>query len=178
MDNNAKEAKWAKVLFRQVGEHFLPLLLQNEEQAKEAVFNDIKESLIALNGLSSKGSSFGAMMVKLAEERMEGEQATKARENGRFGGRPKFANRIPAPRSMEEVAKFADEHELDYNDARTWFARNYEERDGIDKDGNEIMNWKGALINECKAEASKRNKSKGISNSTGYVQHSYKQKVV
>lgn len=65
--------------------------------------------------------------------------------------------RIRPPRSFEEVAVFADAQGLDYDDARLWWQRNFVERPGCDKDGVAFDNWKGALVNACRAEEAKRN---------------------
>lgn len=65
--------------------------------------------------------------------------------------------RIRPPRSFEEVAAFADAQGLDYDDARLWWQRNFVERPGCDKDGVAFDNWKGALVNACRAEEAKRN---------------------
>lgn len=65
--------------------------------------------------------------------------------------------RIRPPRSFEEVAEFADAQGLDYDDARLWWQRNFVERPGCDKDGVAFDNWKGALVNACRAEEAKRN---------------------
>ena len=67
--------------------------------------------------------------------------------------------RIPAPRDKYEVMDFAEDNGLYVEDARLWYQRNYVERPGCDKDGEVIRNWRGALINACKAEASKRSES-------------------
>lgn len=66
------------------------------------------------------------------------------------------AVRIPDPRDKHEVMDFAEDNGLDVEDARLWYERNYVERPGCDKDGEVIRNWRGALINACKAEESKR----------------------
>jgi len=66
---------------------------------------------------------------------------------------------IPAPRDRQEVFAFAAEQGLDYDDTRLWWERNFVERDGMDKDGKRFANWKGALINACKAEKEKRRKT-------------------
>ena len=67
------------------------------------------------------------------------------------------SRRIPRPRSFDEVVEFADKEGLDYDDVRLWWERNFVERPGCDKDGVVFENWKGALINACKAEERKRN---------------------
>ena len=90
---------------------------------------------------------------------------SKKEKAGRIGGQAsvnarRFMNKIPPPRSFEEVVAFVDKQGLDYDDARLWWQRNFVERPGCDKDGVVFDNWKGALINACKAEAKKRNTEK------------------
>lgn len=103
--------------------------------------------------------------------------AYKARvENGMKGGRPRnnpdgdASNReaeedrksstspsnVKLPRTKQEVIEFAIDNGLDPDDASTWAEQNLKERHGMDKDGNQIMNWKGALTNYCKAMKKKR----------------------
>ena len=64
--------------------------------------------------------------------------------------------RIPPPKNFDEVAEFVDSVGLEYDDARLWWQRNFVERPGCDKDGVVFENWKGALVNACKAEEAKR----------------------
>lgn len=66
------------------------------------------------------------------------------------------STRCRPPQSFDEVRDFANANGLDYDDMRLWWQRNYVEREGKDKDGYDIKNWKGALIEACKAEAVKR----------------------
>ena len=90
----------------------------------------------------------------------------KKSEAGRKGGvastrarglKPKFeSGRIPPPRSFDEVVAFVETQGLDYDDARLWWQRNFVERPGCDKDGVVFDNWKGALVNACRAESKKR----------------------
>lgn len=68
----------------------------------------------------------------------------------------KIPAHTPAPRDSQEVFAFAAEQGLDYDDTRLWWERNFVERDGMDKDGKRFTNWKGALINACKAEEKNR----------------------
>lgn len=102
-------------------------------------------------------------------------------KNGHLGGRPpkekaeaengahdavpqNLHSNLPAsaprtcrpPRSFDEVRDFAEQNGLDYDDVRLWWERNFVERDGTDKDGKKFKNWKGALVNACKAEETKR----------------------
>jgi len=75
-------------------------------------------------------------------------------ENGKKGGRPPVF--IPLPKGKQEVIEFAADNGLDVDDASTWAEQNLKERHGKDKDGNLIKNWKGALMNYCKAMKKKR----------------------
>ena len=87
---------------------------------------------------------------------------SKKSKAGQIGGQAsvnarKFRNKIPPPEDFDEVVAFVDKHGLDYDDARLWWQRNFVERPGCDKDGVVFDNWKGALVNACRAEAKKRN---------------------
>lgn len=199
---------WSRVLFKDFIRHF-------RKMSPEEIAEDIKESMDALDDLNPDGDSFGSLMVRWANERMNGAFATAARENGKKGGRPRKDTTADAPtrvdgefksdsgnagnmesatsannsrvtttharqsqregegslrlgghvtpsrtcrppRDFDEVKDFIAQNGLDYDDARLWWERNYVERDGIDKDGKPIKNWKGALVNACKAEETKR----------------------
>ena len=74
----------------------------------------------------------------------------------RIGGHVTPSRTCRPPRDFEEVKDFIAQNGLDYDDARLWWERNYVERNGMDKDGKPIKNWKGALVNACKAEETKR----------------------
>lgn len=170
---------WAKVLFKEFIRHFRKL---TDEQKVE----DINASMDALEDLDDSGNSFGALMVKWSMERVEqypqardnGKKGGRPRkglpqpcpigtDETRTGGdmlpsyssSPSVRNarrRVRPPKSFDEVAAFADEIGLDYDDTRLWWERNFVERPGCDKDGVVFENWKGALVNACKAEAEKR----------------------
>ena len=60
------------------------------------------------------------------------------------------------PRNKEEVRLFAIDNGLDVDDANDWAEMNLRECHGRDKDGKPIRNWKGAILNYCKAMAAKR----------------------
>ena len=79
----------------------------------------------------------------------------------RTGGNAPLSNRPPVresglPRSMDDVRAFANAENLDYDDCREWWEINFVERHGADKDGKRIKNWKGALVNWCKAQSERR----------------------
>ena len=60
--------------------------------------------------------------------------------------------------SFDEFTAFIDAQGLDYTDAREWWEMTMVDRDGKDRDGNTIGNWKGALKRFCKNRAAKRSK--------------------
>lgn len=73
---------WCKVFFSDFVFHYIGMT--NKE-----IIKDIKESMIALSKVSEEGSSFGASMVRNANERMASRAANASRNNGLNGGRPK-----------------------------------------------------------------------------------------
>lgn len=79
------ESFWCKVLFKQFISHFRKL-------DDSAIVKDIKDSMDALEDLNENGNSFGAMMVKLSNARIE-ENREKRAEAGRKGGHAKAENR-------------------------------------------------------------------------------------
>lgn len=75
------ESFWAKVLFREFTGHFIAM---NEQE----IVADVKASIVALTRLSEEGDSFGAKMVRWANERIYA-NSEKNRINGSKGGRPR-----------------------------------------------------------------------------------------
>ena len=73
---------WSRVLFKDFIRHF-------RKMTPEQVAEDISASMDALDDLNPDGDSFGSLMVRWANDRMNGAFATAARENGKKGGRPK-----------------------------------------------------------------------------------------
>lgn len=167
---------WCRVLFKEYIKHY-------RKMTDEQIVRDVRQSMDDLEDLVADTDSFGSQMVRWSNERSEEPFATAARENGKKGGRPRkdsseqeearqnqrggegslrlgghvtTSRTCRPPRDFEEVKDFIAQNGLDYDDARLWWERNYVERDGIDKDGKPIKNWKGALVNACKAEETKR----------------------
>lgn len=158
---------WAKVMFEDFTNHYRKL-------DKEQVFADVVKSMDDLYERNPEGDSFGAFMVRRSLGRAE--QYPKASDNGKKGGRPRnnpdgdASNReaevdrksatspsmVKLPKNKQEVIEFAIDNGLDSDDASTWAEQNLRERKGYDKDGNPILNWKGALTNYCKAMERKR----------------------
>lgn len=62
----------------------------------------------------------------------------------------------PLPKSQEEVQDMVFKFNLDGDDAYQWYQMTMVERNGNDRWGNPIWNWKGALVNYCKVMAAKR----------------------
>lgn len=63
---------------------------------------------------------------------------------------------LPMP-SKEQLYDFARAESLDEADARDWYEMTVVDRDGNDREGNRITNWKAALKSFCRARAQRRN---------------------
>lgn len=100
--------------------------------------------------------AIGGLAAELCAGVNDSSKGKKSAQNAGSHKTGKAPAYIPAPRDSQEVFAFAAEQGLDYDDTRLWWERNFVERDGMDKDGNRFANWKGALINACKAEKEKR----------------------
>ncbi|MBQ3720830.1 MAG: hypothetical protein II850_07600 [Fibrobacter sp.] len=59
-----------------------------------------------------------------------------------------------------EFTAFIDAQGLDYTDAREWWEMTMVDRDGKDRDGKPIRNWKIACRRFCEAKANKRKTAK------------------
>lgn len=59
--------------------------------------------------------------------------------------------------SKEQLYDFARAESLDEADARDWYEMTVVDRDGNDREGNRITNWKAALKSFCRARAQRRN---------------------
>ena len=62
---------------------------------------------------------------------------------------------LPLP-TWEEFIEYVDTEGLDYTDAREWWEMTMVDRDGHDRYGKPIANWKAACRRFCKAKANKR----------------------
>ena len=85
---------------------------------------------------------------------LEDRQSQALESQGRAGAQALAVRNLP--RNKEEVRLFAIDNGLDVDDANDWAEMNLRERHGRDKDGKPIRNWKGAILNYCKAMAAKR----------------------
>lgn len=142
-----KREFWVKMEFADFCSHYLNM-------TQKEVFMDVKQSMADMMSGNSAGKSFGAKMVAKARERLAKLGPINS-ENGKKGAYAK-RNKIPLPKNKQEVIEFASDNGLDTDDASTWAEQNLKERRGMDKDGNPINNWKGALTNYCKAMEKKR----------------------
>ena len=88
---------WSRVLFKDFIRHF-------RKMSPEQIAEDITESMDALDDLNPDGDSFGSLMVRWANERMNGAFATAARENGKKGGRPRKDVTTPDTISTDDNA--------------------------------------------------------------------------
>jgi hypothetical protein len=82
---------------------------------------------------------------------------------GKMGGRPPRSTPdasegrgLPKP---EQVYDFARENGLDEMDARDWYEMTIVDRGGKTRNGDPIVNWKGACKRFCTARAKARNKN-------------------
>ncbi len=90
---------WSRVLFRDFIRHF-------RKMTPEQVAEDISASMDALDDLNPDGDSFGSLMVRWANDRMNGAFATAARENGKKGGRPRKEQETTADAPTREDGEF------------------------------------------------------------------------
>ena len=123
------------------------------EMTDAEIVADIRKSIASFLQQRDDGEDFGARMVKKAKDRLEKKSPVYV-ENGKKGGRPPVKSQLP--KNKQEVIEFAIDNGLDTDDASTWAEQNLKERKGKDKDGNPIMNWKGALTNYCAAMKTRR----------------------
>lgn len=142
-----KREFWVKMEFVDFCSHYLNM-------TQKEVFEDVKQSMADMMSGNSSGKSFGAKMVAKARERLAKLGPINS-ENAKKGADAKW-NRIPLPKNKHEVIEFAADNGLDVDDASTWAEQNLRERRGKDKDGKPIDNWKGALVNYCKAMSKRR----------------------
>lgn len=87
----------------------------------------------------------------------------QARESRRTGADSLRSDCHSAPvrlPSFDEFTAFIDAQGLDYTDAREWWEMTMVDRDGKDRYGKPIGNWKAALKRFCEAKANKRKTAK------------------
>ena len=58
--------------------------------------------------------------------------------------------------TWDEFTAFIDAQGLDYTDAREWWEMTMVDRDGKDRDGKPIRNWKITCRRFCEAKAKNR----------------------
>lgn len=80
---------------------------------------------------------------------------------GKLGGRPSSNGKpaskaaVPLP-TLEDFKDWADDEGLDSADAREWWEMTVVDRDGKDRYGKPIGNWKAACKRFCTAKSNKR----------------------
>ena len=106
-------------------------------------------------GTMSRSPEAAAQSGKAYDQETDQVSTDEARQSqGRAGAQALAVRNLP--RNKEEVRLFAIDNGLDVDDANDWAEMNLRERHGRDKDGKPIRNWKGAILNYCKAMAAKR----------------------
>lgn len=61
--------------------------------------------------------------------------------------------------SWPEFLQYVNANNIDYTDAREWFEMSIVDRDGKDREGNTIKNWKAALKAFCRSKEASRRKT-------------------
>lgn len=81
-----------------------------------------------------------------------------SRQNRRTGAEPRGVSHSAPVRlpSFDEFTRFVDQQGLDYTDAREWWEMTMVDREGKDRDGKPIRNWKGALKRFCTTKTANR----------------------
>ena len=161
---------WVKMEIDDFTGHFV-------DKSDEEIVKDVRASVVDFIRRNPEGDTFGAKMVRKMDDRIasrseqnsrNGTKGAAARWGKSHGGEPAAGecvderkafsspSMVKLPKTKQEVIEFAIDNGLDPDDASTWAEQNLRERRGRDKDGNLIMNWKGALTNYCKAMEKKR----------------------
>ena len=179
-----KDRFWAKVVFKEFIRHYRKMTAEQKAADIDASMDALEDLDDTGNSFGAKMVRWSMDRVDqypMAQENgkkggrprkdsstSEGARESEQRTEANSGKGIKSAQaapshkdaaasvRMPAPRDKHEVMDFAEDNGLDVEDARLWYQRNYVERPGCDKDGEVIRNWRGALINACKAEETKR----------------------
>ena len=92
-----------------------------------------------------------------------GPRQAEARESRRTGADSLRSDCHSAPVRLpdfDEFTRFIDAQGLDYTDAREWWEMTMVDRDGHDRDGKPIRNWKITCRRFCEAKAKKRKTAK------------------
>ena len=158
-----KSAYWVRLEFRTFISHFWGM-------TKEQIDADINESIQKLLDLDDSGNSFGALMVRLAKDRIEnGRKAIANRENGMYGGRPRIYQEEDVDNVVDNLASEMLGHEARRRPSTEGFptreeAADFARRNGYPEElaiewhrmnkGKLYVNWKGALTNFIKKRLS------------------------
>lgn len=113
---------------------------QDAPTREDGEFHDNLESATSANNSGNGGSS-------------------QARESRRTGADSLRSDCHSAPvrlPSFDEFTQFIDQQGLDYTDAREWWEMTMVDRDGHDRDGKPIRNWKITCRRFCEAKINNR----------------------
>lgn len=141
---------WAKVSFSDFIKHF-------RKMTDDQIVADIKESMDVLEDAVSDGTSFGAFLVRISQERIK--LRGEVNRANALAGHEKAGHEIKNPRppkpqpkfpSKEELYDFCAERSLDESLAREWFEITIS-RGGKTREGTVIENWKGAVTRYVEA---------------------------
>ena len=113
------------------------------------------ESTTSATHSTTKPCTISANGPRQAEDRQsKGRTGDDSVRGGQSIGSPVRSYRprkVPHPKGEYEVFDFASENGIPEWVANEFYQRFFVERDGTDTDGNNIDNWKGALINYGKS---------------------------
>lgn len=133
------------------------LITQRLEKSERA--RDIYAKAKAAYDASSENGKKGGRPRKDSS----GTEEATARESRRTGADSLRSDCHSAPVRLpdfDEFTAFIDAQGLDYTDAREWWEMTMVDRDGHDRDGNPIGNWKITCRRFCEAKANKRKTAK------------------
>lgn len=113
---------------------------------EDGEFHDNLESATSANNSGNGGSGTS--------------QARESRRTGADSLRSDCHSALVRLPSFDEFTQFVDAQGLDYTDAREWWEMTMVDRDGHDRDGKPIRNWKITCRRFCEAKANKRKTAK------------------
>lgn len=110
--------------------------------------------------LLTKDFKEGSIASKMNEEaeRMIAARREKSSKAAKKRWEKTFKSRIPLPQ-WEAFQEFVNDNGLDYEDAHQWWDMTVVDRKGYDRDGNPIMDWRGALVGFCESKKRKRDEN-------------------
>lgn len=135
------------------------------------IVKDVRDSMKDMIKANPDGESFGAKMVRKANETAS-RKAETYRNNANARWHPETREQpnnpyAPQPQQLRpymdkqeptvsDVYNFARDNGLDEADARDFYEMTFVERNGRDKAGRKVRNWQGMLVKFCGSRARKR----------------------